>query len=241
MFTYTAKNYLSDTGRRLQVPNGEPEDIVFSCKLSSQRCEGLKSNKQRCGRNTVRALPYCWQHYQKINKLIIAKSKVKGGGFGIFACDPSIDNNAIVFYKNDIICQYNGDELTEAKLNKRYGSGGQTAVYTWQNPDNGLFVDSACRRYIGAFANDSKDSGKRSNAILTRKSPNIRDKSRINPLRYEPLPARIGCLVAKGNIKNGSEIYVNYGDEWWKGVLGKYKVHSDTTRVSNTSQVCKYK
>jgi hypothetical protein len=131
MFIYKAKNYNPNSKT---VPKGEKLNIHFTCKLKSVRCEALKKNGLRCTRQTVRALPYCWQHYKKINKVIIKKSNVPGeSGFGLFVCDSSKDHNKIIYSKNDLICQYNGEILNETTLNARYGSGGQTAPYTWYN------------------------------------------------------------------------------------------------------------
>lgn len=239
MFTYTAKNYRLDTGKRLVVPDGEALDILFKCPLKSKHCEGLKKNGARCGRNTVRALPYCWQHYQKINKIVISKSNVPNGGFGLFACESTV-NGEPVFRKGDLICDYGGDILNGAQLSARYGSGGQTAVYAFGDPDSANFIDSACKRYIGAFANDSKGSKKRSNANIDSTFVKQNDRDRINKMRYRPLPpGKVIGLVATRNIFNGDEIYVNYGADYWKGLLPKYAVNASTKRVSTTSHRCR--
>jgi len=241
MFTYTAKNYLPERGQI--VPYGEREDITFSCRLKKMHCEGLKANGKRCGRNTIRAHPYCWQHYQKINKVIIAKSHVPDAGMGLYACDYTQPKGAIVFRKGDLICQYGGEHLTKSQLDTRYGSGGQVAPYTWQHPVSQEFYDSACKRWIGSFSNDPKGliPKTQSNAQIKYAEPSASSRERINQLRYEPLPNMVAGLYAKNNIMNGQEIYVSYGKDWWAGVAPRFKVTVHTRRVSAKSQKCRAK
>jgi hypothetical protein len=249
-FKYTANNYYEEG--EMNVPEGEKNRISFTCKLKSQQCAGIKARrnskepKQRCRRNTVRALPYCWQHYQKVDKVIIKTSKALpdgNAGFGLFACDRDEPNNAVIFKKNDMICEYKGEVLTEKQLSERYGSGGQTATYTWQNKSNmrgnkdkDKYYDSACLRYIGAFANDArgykanaKKENKKLNAVIQYKKPKIETRIRINANRFTNLPEHLACLVATKDIKNGDEIFVHYGEHWWKGIGDKYNVNSTTT------------
>ena len=238
-FEYKAKNCLLDR-EGCMVPAGEDPNIRFTCKLKGIRCEGLKADGNRCNRKTVRALPYCWQHYQKINRVIIKRSTVPQAGFGLFACDRNKKRGEVVFKKNDLIAQYNGEILSNAELNARYGSGGQTATYTWYNDVTDQNLDSACKRFLGAFANDPKGTGKRANAKLDYKRIKQRDRDHINELRYTDLPHRVPGIVAQRDIRNGEEILVKYGANWWDGVLGKYKVRSWTRRGSRSSQTCRY-
>lgn len=239
-FEYTSKNCILDRDGCM-TPSGEDPNITFTCKLKGIRCEGIKADGNRCTRKTVRALPYCWQHYQKINRVIIKRSGVPGAGFGLFVCDRTKKKGEVVFKKNDLIAQYNGDALNNAELNSRYGSGGQTATYTWYNDKLKVNLDSACKRYLGAFANDPKGTGKRANTTLKHKKVNQRDRDHINHLRYKDLPSRVSGLVALRDIKNGEEVLVNYGADWWDGVLGKYEVKSSTKRGSKSNQRCRYK
>lgn len=238
MFKFKAANYLPGRGRR--VPQGEPPVIEFSCKLIGMQCEGLKKNGSRCTRRTVRALPYCWQHFQKINRVVIKKSKVPGdSGFGLFVCDPSKGRDEVVFRRNDLIAQYNGEVLSSVQLNARYGSGGQTAPYAWENNVTGDILDAACKRFLGAFANDPRGTRKRANAKISHKHVNQRDRDHINDKRYTDLPERLPGLVATRDIRNGEEIYVHYGSDWWSGIGGKYNVKASTKKVSNTNQRCR--
>lgn len=239
-FSYKAKNCVLGQRKCVKPQNG-PEEIHFTCKLVGIQCEGTTKDKKRCTRQTVKALPYCWQHYQKINRVRIAKSSVPNAGFGLFVCDTTKKKGELVFKKKDLIAQYNGDVLDAAQLNLRYGEGGQTATYTWNNSDLNEYLDSACKRYLGAYANDPKGTGKRANAKIDYKLVNQRDRDHINPHRYRDLPDRISGLVAIKDIYNGDEIFVSYGAQWWNGVLGKYNVRSETINGAKTNQRCRYK
>jgi len=130
--------------------------------------------------------PYCWIHRKSTEHLIIKDSTIPHAGKGLFACNPSIPDNDIIFRNGDIICEYDGDIITEHILNMRYHS--YTAPYG-TSLNNHMYEDGALHRGIGNFANHSTQP----NARLSIKRNNTAQ------------------LVATKNIRNNHEILINYG------------------------------
>ncbi len=167
-------------------------ELNFQCNLQSQRCEGQTRTGTQCSRNTVMGTGYCYQHLESIKHLKIKNSTVAGAGKGLFCFDKKREANEIIFRPNDIIIDYRGENLSDNGIHQRYED--KTAPYAIGLKNN-FNVDSACLRGIGAFVNHKLTA--QSNAKISH-----------NRNRTE---ARI---VATKNIRNGAEIFANYGNQY---------------------------
>ncbi len=98
---------------------------------------------------------------------------------------------AQTFRKGDAIGEYTGEELSLDALTERYGSA--LAAYTLC--DGTRYIDARNSNSCAVrFANDARGTDKRNNATF--------------------VPSTF-ILEATKTIGNGSEIFVNYGDEYW--------------------------
>lgn len=166
------------------------------------RCGALKANGRQCTLNTCKLGPYCWIHTWGIMHLKVSPSTIAGAGLGLFAdCrDQRLleRNNDVVFRKNAFICEYDGDHLTKEQFDRRYPRKKSRAPYVIKAKNN-LYVDSIkSNQGLGRYANDCKRA--KCNAKF---SINHRGGTKVS-------------LRAERNIKQGEEIMVPYGQEYWK-------------------------
>lgn len=157
----------------------------FQCNLKKERCVGHTKTGNRCKRNVCIGLDYCFSHLQIDKHLKIKASTIPNAGKGLFALNKQLPENAIVFRKGNLIIDYNGDNINSNQLHNRYGD--DTAPYAVQ-VNNNQFIDASCRRCIGSLANTNRNTNAR--LSLYRGKVNIK---------------------ATKNIKNGDEIFVDYG------------------------------
>jgi len=68
----------------------------------------IKCLDKNCNKNISIGLPYCSYHMQ-LNKKLIIKEVNYFKGKGVFAFDPLQNNKSIIFNKNEIIINYDGD------------------------------------------------------------------------------------------------------------------------------------
>jgi len=116
-------------------------------------------------------------------------------GKGLFAMNPALEANALIFRRGDLIIDYQGEFINDAELEDRYGE--YTATYAARLKRN-VVEDCACERGVGSIANQANRANG-NNAIL-----------RAN---YQVHPQRIQ-LKASRDIRNIREIFVDYGDEY---------------------------
>ena len=98
--------------------------------------------------------------------------------------------DGVVFQNGDIVCPYNGEIIDRNELNRRYKE--YTAPYGLQNRIDS-FEDTALRRGIGSIINHSPSKA----------------KCRISIGRNNR-----ASIVATKNIKDGEELYINYGKDY---------------------------
>lgn len=162
--------------------------VAFECPLQCSQCAAVKADGTQCRNRTCVATPFCWIHMLRERHLRVRESTIEGAGKGLFAILPKGQPNDIVFRKNDVIIDYAGEAITEAELNQRYGN--YTAPYALQSRH--YIEDAACRRGAGAMVNHA--TGNRVNVVFI---------FNLDSGHFE--------LVAKKNIRNGEELFVNYG------------------------------
>lgn len=161
----------------------------FSCQLECDQCTATLSGGRRCSRRVCLGLPLCWQHLRSRN-LIIKDSPLEGKG--LFAWAPKNDDS-IVFREGDFIISYDGEQTSDIQKYQRYGHA--TGPYALQRNAH-LFIDAACKRGAGSFANGSRN-GVKHNA------------------RFAYSSAKTMAIRATKNIRNGTEIIASYGPSYW--------------------------
>lgn len=207
----------------------EQPHTKFSCALESRQCEYVK-NGHRCRLRTKRALPYCWQHAQIVDHVIIKQSTIKAAGMGLFACDRNKDKGEVVFRKGDRITMYArkahgnqpavGEFMKDKDMADRYGEC-VTAPYGVDAPRKGIAVDTACQRSIGSYANTSKTAAS-ANAEMqwTKRDTEL-------------------ALIAKKPIRNGEEIFWYYGKTYQFDYPEFFDYRVRHTGRKNTNAKCR--
>lgn len=169
-------------------------DNRFSCNMQCTRCTCKTKTGATCRRRSCIGTGYCWAHLLEVRHLRIKRSdQGPGAGRGLFAVDLSIKpgSRASVFRKGDFIVDYDGQRVTAATVERRYGEW--TAPYTVQNANlEDGYEDAACRRGVGSIANQSK----------TR--PNA---------EFVSFGSRVALFALKA-IRNHTEVLVDYNGEY---------------------------
>ena len=143
-----------------------------------------------------------------ISHLRIQTSTIPGAGKGLFALDRSRPHRQVLFHANAIICEYGGEILDEDEKDERYED--KTAPYAVRINRN-RYEDGATERGVGSLANEPP-RGRDANARLA--LYNVRGgNGRVR-------------LIAESPIRNGDEIFVEYGEEYGMAEPG---VHYSTT------------
>jgi SET domain-containing protein len=125
-------------------------------------------------------------HLLRQRKLRIKESTIPGIGKGLFALDKRAAGNAILFRRGEKIIVYDGEVVTQAQLQRRYGNF--TAPYAISQ---GKFAeDSACRRGAGSLSNHAINTNAR--LAFSRRTKKF-------------------MLIATKPIRNGAEIFCSYG------------------------------
>ena len=169
------------------------ETADFDAELITERCSYVKENHSRCKNRVSIGLDLCWQHTRKQYHIRVGKSNIPHAGNGLFAYNPVLGENDIVFRANDFICLYNGETINEAEVEERYGEN-NTAPYTFKVQKD-VFEDAAISRGIGSLINNSRNSGHRNNCRIT----SYRGRARIK---------------ATQSIRNNMELLVCYGNAY---------------------------
>lgn len=169
----------------------------WDAPLKTERCSFLKANGQQCKRHVTMGIPFCFQHRLQ-NKVRVEKSRIPHSGLGLFAHEKG--HQDIVFKPKEKIAPYSGEYVDNKTILTRYGS--HTAPYGLKlNAANNL--DGATRRGLGTLANHQKTQ--KSNARFS-----------VAKGKNE------AYLVATKRIREGDEIYVNYGSNYKMNEPGVY-------------------
>lgn len=117
-------------------------------------------------------------------------SQLQNAGQGLFT--------AINLYKDEVISIFKGDILTETQIEERIIKGEDKYFI---NLLDGSIMDSMHIMCFAKFANDaegfSKSAFKNNTKIALDEDDNV-------------------CIVAKANIKAGTELFCAYGVRYWK-------------------------
>ena len=167
-------------------------EVHFECNLESLKCLAIKKDGHRCKNHCVIGTPLCWVHLLYQKNLRIKPSTVHEFGKGLFALNPKLPADTIMFRKGDTIAEYNGQRIDERTLIQRYG--GYTAPYGVELKKN-TYIDAACLRGVASLANHTNNQ-----RLLNAKLVQV----------YTTLPQTIKLKATK-NIRNNTEIWINYG------------------------------
>lgn len=170
------------------------DEVWFSCELKCVRCKGRTASGQRCSRITCIGTPLCWSHMLKEYQLKIMPSTVPAAGKGLFAWHPTSDANIILFRQGDVLLEYEGEMISRAELDRRYDEEDEEHVAPYAYGAGNFVVDAACERGAGSLINHS-DQARNINCKFV----------------YDPRTA-ILSVVATKNIRNGHELFMNYGE-----------------------------
>ena len=129
-----------------------------------------------------------------LKHLKIQPSTIANTGKGLFAIDKTKRPNAVLFHQNAVICEYNGEIIDRNELNQRYNY--HTAPYAIRIHRN-RFEDGALQRGIAGLANHK--TVENCNAVFRPFKANGKYHMR---------------LVAIKPIRNGDEIFADYGDDY---------------------------
>ena len=184
----------SDKVFRFYINKRHPS-LVFETALLSEQCRYIKPDGEHCKRNVVLGIPYCSQHLAMEEHLKIKKSTIPRSGKGLFAYDPTRGPNTTIFRgteeAGDLIRMYEGEIVSKRTLQARYKKF--TAPYAIEISNN-RYEDGAKVRGVGSYIQHSDD------------------EARIN--------CRIGlrnhkiAIFATKNIRNGKELFADYGDDY---------------------------
>ena len=175
-------------------------DDFFTAKLISQQCSANCKNGNRCRKQVVIGLPYCYVHLLSIKHLRIKESTIANAGNGLFTQNKSAGENDIIYKKGETIGEYLGEYLNLNTMNERYAyEEGNTAPYAVEITDDTLFIDASLYRSYPSIINHSN-------------TPNQINVKFNNPnRRVQPNTIK---MVATKNIRNNTELFANYGRQY---------------------------
>lgn len=120
-------------------------------------------------------------------------------GKGLFVLDKKQPTGTVLIKKDQTVCPYGGDLIDKATLDERYGD--KTAPYAVQLSKN-RFRDGGCARGVGSLINH--------------------DSRRANVAFSLNQNTKTVSIKATRNLKNGEELFVNYGREYQMRDGSKY-------------------
>lgn len=124
------------------------------------------------------------------NYLFVATSQLLNAGMGLFC--------TIDIYKDEIIAYYKGEILTNEQALQRADLGLDAYFITMLN---GSIMDSRTVPCFAKYANDCKGAAQ---TLFKNNSKIMIDDDNLI------------CLVATKKIKEGTEIFCDYGLKYWK-------------------------
>ena len=179
---------------------------TFSCFLETMQCVVIKPDNSRCKNKICIGSPYCYVHLLYEKHLRIKKSTLPRVGKGLFAMNPKLPSDAVIFKKDENIIQYTGEIIDDEEKARRYED--KTGPYLLLQKQD-TYIDSAKVRGVASNANTYPSHNNAYFALDNR-----------NNKVY---------IKANKNIKNGEEIFVSYGRSY---KLNEEGVEFKTTYVS---------
>lgn len=160
------------------------------------QCSAYTNSGLRCKRSTCKYPDMCWQHTRQIKRLSIGPSNIRGAGDGLFTMRSIPIGGAITEYGG---VDVDADEFGRDDYQSHYGIKlNRHIVRDGKSTQSGL----------GRYANTCRAANVRANECTG------------NNARYS-IDQRGDKIVTIKNMRNaripaGSEIFVNYGREFWR-------------------------
>lgn len=159
------------------------------------RCHKQTNGRHRCKRRSCKTYPFCWQHLMQ-QGLRVMPSTIPGIGNGLFAIK--------TFNRNDIVCLYTGDLLSDPQFDARYPDRHNPSQYVLQ-AKRGVNIDArSTASDVGRYANHATRNANVQFSLL--------------PRTHEGYAEGFGCLKATKHIHGSKahpvEIFVNYGPDY---------------------------
>lgn len=160
-------------------------------------CGASTAGGGTCRRRTCKYGPQCWQHTRKNFGVTVKRSTIRGAGLGLFAYKS--------FNAGDNIVRYTGKKKTRARLDEQYPGDTLAPYAVALSTDPAHVIDS--RKTSSGVARYANDAGYRPNS-------NRYHRNRNNA-EFDENDDGVIMIKAKRNIPRGSEIFVEYGPEYW--------------------------
>ena len=229
------KFYYKSNPTPAQLRKGGRWGVVrFSEPVWNGQCSFNTQKGVRCGRRTVFGVGYCWQHLEdkrhlRVDASLILKPKRDRQGNlvrdvhhrvvkesivrGVYADDPTKVKDAVVFRRDQLVMLYQGEVTTHEDAIRRYGVhtnpyslqasqrvfNSRTNRHYSRNIQSAPILDAALLRGVGAIINH-KPHAQANVYFRCHKVPHS------NTWVYQ--------ILAKRDILNGEELYVDYGDSY---------------------------
>ena len=135
-----------------------------------------------------------------------------GKGMGAFA--------AIDFRRGELVCAYEGEQLTGSQVTNRYGSGGGGEylfeVAAPSVASGGVYIDGAASSHFSRFINHAEQGNLEPRPVLHEAGGK---SGRVD-------------LVAVRRIRAGDELSFDYGEVYWVCASGEPAAATDSRRES---------
>lgn len=191
----------------------------FECYRQIRQCAAASEHDGtvQCQEKT-NVLPYCAAHLRSKLKLEIKTSNIINAGDGLFAVGSDLDVKSKPLFKvDDYIADFQGEILSTYAFSKRYGKEyDSTHMDYWFTPyaaklNKDLVVDAIIVRGVIAVANDIMGSCSNIESELkTNIAPRLSSTGTLQIFATEP-------------IYDGDELFISYGDAYWKAYAYNYK------------------
>jgi hypothetical protein len=171
-----------------------PGDEIRECA----RCAGKTKSGKRCSRNTCMIAKYCWQHVQSVEHFRVGPSTIVGAGRGLFSTRTIRRKRGGNKKQDLLLLPYEGEKLTRAQVNARYGENNAEYVFCYTNEGDcvdGRSTQSCLARMVNAC--DKPGSKRACNTRLGKKN------------------GQIGVLATRDILAN-EELFLKYGKDYWK-------------------------
>ena len=117
----------------------------YRCNLRKMQCKARLPNGNRCSRNTIKTIPYCWQHGISLYGLQVKPSVRVPGQLGIFATRDFASDVVIIDHPY-------GELVSDRAIRRRYGDFDSPFVIPTHRVDK--FWDDTCSRGLMGYVQD---------------------------------------------------------------------------------------
>ena len=152
------------------------------------RCSAIKKDGSRCKNFTIKYADFCWIHTKLKSHLQVRVSNIPGAGQGLFAVNDLKEGTVIRYGREP------EDSRTKEEIDKQYED---LAEYAMCNATNTKCYDAASTQSgLARWINSARNSGHAANVRLMVRKYGGQWRGYAKTLR---------------NIRAGSELYANYG------------------------------